>query len=96
MLMTILGLLGGIKALLVAVGGAFGLIYIWWLKRGRDKAKAENEQWRRVDEVRKNDIKVDDAIRQEIDKVDAAPDDSLDAELDRVRQHAKDRNAASR
>jgi len=96
MIMTIIGFLGGIKTVLMGLGGLAAGVYLWWLNRSRRQYKEEAEGWREVQEVRKHDEKVDEDIRVEIEKVDAAPDSSLDAELDRVRDYAKARNAKGR
>ena len=96
MIMTIIGLLGGIKSVLMGLGVSAAAIYLWWLNRSRRQYKEEAEDWREVQEVREHDAKVDEDIKVEIDRVNAAPDSGLDAELDRVRDYSKASNAKGR
>lgn len=94
MWLGLLNLVGGIKTLIFGAGAAILGIYIYWLKGSRDSYKAETQEWRKVEEVRKHDAQVDKAIAVEIDRVDATPDAGLDDELDRVCQYADAKNAA--
>lgn len=99
MIASIIGLLGGAKTLLLALGGAIAGIYFLWVKKSGDNAKAEVKAYQRADEVRANDEKVDMQVDAEVKRVEAidpvAPgaDAQLDSELDRVCEYAETKNS---
>jgi hypothetical protein len=79
------------------LAGSLGVLALWlrgtWHERQAQKARQEAEDWQTAAEIAKNDLKVEQNVQDEKQKVDAASGpDALRTEFDRLRQHAQAKN----